>query len=233
MSDARESEPVGSWRHTGILCLILLAVAAAGFISTLRAAGSPGGGLSGLSGPALYLPLLAAEWGLFLYVRMGVRRHGGTVRGLIAERPLGARSLAVDLLLAILLLAAFLAAEYALDRMLGASNAAAVQPLLVRRAMDIPLWIALAASAGFVEEFTFRGYLQRQFSALIGNRWLGVAAQAILFGVTHGYQGGISMLKVTLFGLLFGAFALVRRSLVPGIAAHAAVDIFGGLAAFR
>ena len=233
MTDAKKNEPVGSWRHTAILCGILIAVAAAGFVSSLRTAGPPGVAAGGLSGAALYLPLLAAEWGLFLYVRLGVRRHGGSVRGLLSEHELDTRSLAIDLLLAFCLFGLFMAAEYVLDLALGAGNAAAVRPLLVRRAAEIPLWILLAVSAGFVEEFTYRGYLQRQFGALLGNRWLGLAAQAVMFGVTHGYQGGISVLKVTVFGLLFGLFALVRRSLVPGIAAHAAVDIVGGLAAFR
>jgi membrane protease YdiL (CAAX protease family) len=105
--------------------------------------------------------------------------------------------------------------------------------LLVRHAADIPLWILLALSAGFVEELVFRGYLQRQFGALLASRWAGVIAQAVFFGVTHGYQGALPVLKITLFGLMFGAFALVRRSLVPGMTAHAAVDVIGGLAAFR
>ena len=103
----------------------------------------------------------------------------------------------------------------------------------MRHAADIPLWILLALSAGFVEELVFRGYLQRQFAALLGNRWAGVIAQAIFFGVTHGYQGALPVLRITLFGLMFGAAALVRRSLVPGMTAHAAVDVIGGLAAFR
>ncbi len=233
MSEANKNGPVASWRHTAILCGILLAVAVAGFLSSLRAAAPPGAAAIGPSGAALYLPLLAAEWGLFLYVRMGVRRQSGSVRDLVAERGFGPRSLAVDLFLAILLFGLFMAAEYGLGRALGAGNSAAISPLLVRRVEQIPLWILLAASAGFVEEFTYRGYLQRQFGALLGSKWLGLAAQAILFGVTHGYQGGISVLKVTLLGTLFGLFALLRRSLIPGIAAHAAVDIVGGLAALR
>jgi membrane protease YdiL (CAAX protease family) len=36
-----------------------------------------------------------------------------------------------------------------------------------------------------------------------------------------------------LFGLMFGLAAFARRSLIPGMIAHAAVDVIGGLAAFR
>jgi membrane protease YdiL (CAAX protease family) len=218
---------VASRAHLVILCAILLAIAALGFLQSARAAGP------GLAGPALYLPLLAAEAGLFFYVRMGVRRRGNRIGALITTRPLTARTLALDLLFGVALLAVWLGAEYGFDRAFEAGIPAGVQPLLVRRAADIPLWILLALSAGFVEELVFRGYLQRQFGALLGHRWAGMIAQAVFFGVTHGYQGALPVLKITLFGLMFGAVALARRSLVPGMAAHAAVDVLGGLAAFR
>jgi len=223
---------VASRPHTAVLGGILIAVAAVGYLSLGRSTASGGAGAA-LSGPGLYLPLLAAEWGLFFYVRMGLHRRGSSIRGLLGGRPLGVRAMFVDMLLGLLLLAAWMAAEYGFDRAFGSGISAGVQPLLVRRAADIPLWILLALSAGFVEELVFRGYLQRQFGALLGNRWAGVIAQAAFFGVTHGYQGALPVLKITLFGLMFGAFALARRSLVPGMAAHAAVDVIGGLAAFR
>jgi hypothetical protein len=226
---AARAGPLGSWRHTLILCAILIAIAAAGFLSLQRA--PPQGGA--VSGAALYLPLLAAEWGLFLYVRMGLRRRGKTISGLISARPLTLRAIAVDMALGALMLGAFLAASYGFDRAFGPASEAGVEPLLVRHAADIPLWILLALSAGLVEELTFRGYLQRQFGALLGNRWLGALAQAILFGVTHGYQGITLVLKIALLGMMFGALALCRRSLIPGIIAHAGADVIGGLAAFR
>jgi membrane protease YdiL (CAAX protease family) len=223
--------PLGSWRHTIILCAILIAIAAVGFLSLQRAPSQSGAGA--VSGAGLYQPLLAAEWGLFFYVRMGLRRRGKTIRGLISARPLTPGAIAVDLGLGALMLGAFLAASCAFDLAFGAASQAGVEPLLVRHAADIPLWILLALSAGLVEELTFRGYLQRQFGALLGNRWLGALAQAILFGVTHGYQGTALVLKIALLGMMFGALALCRRSLIPGIVAHASVDVIGGLAAFR
>ena len=222
--------PLGSWRHMIILCAILIAIAAAGFLSLHRATQS---GAGAVSGAALYLPLLAAEWGLFLYVRMGLRRRGKTIRGLISARPLTLRAAAIDVMLGALMFGAFLAASCGFDLVFGLPSRAGVEPLLVRHAADIPLWILLALSAGLVEELTFRGYLQRQFGALLGNRWLGALAQAILFGVTHGYQGATLVLKIALLGMMFGVLALCRRSLIPGIIAHASVDVIGGLAAFR
>ena len=232
VSDQAGTRPVASRRHLIILCLILLAIAAAGYVALARAP-APGGGATPSSGAALYLPLLAAEWGLFLYVRMGLRNAGHPVRALISARPLGARALLADLALGVLLLAVLMGAAALFAQAFGSATPGSVQILLVRRAADIPLWILLSLSAGFVEELVFRGYLQAQLGALLGNPWLGVAAQAILFGVTHGYQGGALVLKIAMLSLIFGTAALLRRSLVPGMIAHAATDLIGGLSAFR
>ena len=218
---------VASRTHLAVLSAILLGIAAAGYFALSRSTGGAGP----VSGAALYLPLLAAEWGLFVYVRMGLKRRGVAVASLISARPLSLRSVALDLLFGLLLLGLWLGVEYLLDRLAGAPSSPAVQRLLVRDPADIPLWVLLALTAGFVEELVFRGYMQRQFAALLRSPWLGVAAQAVLFGVTHGYQGALPVLRISLFGLMFGLAALGRRSLIPGMVAHAAVDVIGGLAA--
>jgi membrane protease YdiL (CAAX protease family) len=220
---------VASCTHLAVLSAILLGIAAVGYLALSR----PAAGAGSVTGAALYLPLLAAEWGLFVYVRMGTKRRGVAVTDLISARPLSFPAIALDLLLGLLLLGLWLGVEYLFDNLGGTPSSPAVQRLIVRNAANIPLWVLLALSAGFVEELVFRGYMQRQFAALLGSPWLGVAAQAVLFGVTHGYQGALPVLRITLFGLLFGLAALGRRSLVPGMVAHAAVDVIGGLAALR
>jgi uncharacterized protein len=224
-------QPIASRKHTGVLTAILLAFALAGYAALLR--GSPAGASPQGGNAGLYLGLLAAEWGLFLYVGMGLKRHGTSIIRLISDRPLTVAGLAVDILLGLLLLGLFAGVEILLSKLLGNGNAALVRTLLVRQASLVPLWLLLAVSAGFVEELTFRGYFQRQFGAWLGSPWFGVAAQAVLFGVTHGYQGGVSIVKIIIFGIVFGLAALLRRSLVPGMVAHAGLDIIGGLAALR
>jgi membrane protease YdiL (CAAX protease family) len=83
----------------------------------------------------------------------------------------------------------------------------------------------MSVTAGFCEELVYRGYLQKQFLALTGNAALAVLAQALLFGVGHWYQGIKMVIIITLLGLLFGGFAYWRKSLRPGMIAHALGDI--------
>lgn len=230
ISNESQTGPVASRRHSAILIAILLLIALAGLVMLGKAHGAP----SRAGGTAdLYLGLIAAEWGLFLYARAGLKRYGTSLARLISARPMTARTMAVDLLLGALLLGALLAAQFGLDRLIGGGDSTLVRRVLVTRVELVPLWLALSLSAGIVEEFVFRGYFQRQFGAWLGHPWLGVGAQAVLFGVTHGYQGGLLIVRIVLLGLLFGVAARLRRSLVPGMTAHAGVDLIGGLAMLR
>ena len=87
----------------------------------------------------------------------------------------------------------------------------------------------MSVSAGICEELAFRGYFQRQFAALAHSRWIALFAQAALFGISHGYQGTEACAKIAVFGLLFGALAMWRNSLRPGMVAHAWGDIASGI----
>jgi len=94
------------------------------------------------------------------------------------------------------------------------------------------LFIALSITAGFVEEVIFRGYLQKQIGALSGNVAIGLLVSALIFGAGHGYEGPRRMALIFVLGLIFGCVALLRRSLRPGMIAHALFDSFQGIILF-
>jgi uncharacterized protein len=97
-------------------------------------------------------------------------------------------------------------------------------------AREVAAWIGLCILAGIAEELVFRGYLHRQFTAWArGAVVAGVAGSALLFGAAHGYQGARNMVLLTIFGVLFSLLAVFRRSLRPGIFAHAWQDLVAGL----
>jgi membrane protease YdiL (CAAX protease family) len=93
------------------------------------------------------------------------------------------------------------------------------------------MWVCLSTTAGFCEEFIFRGYLQRQFLALTGRPEAAVVFQALIFGAAHLYQGWKGAVTITAYGALFGGLAAWRKSLRPGMMQHAAQDTFSGLVA--
>ncbi len=90
------------------------------------------------------------------------------------------------------------------------------------------VWFCSSATAGFCEEIIFRGYLQRQFAALTRSTLAGVLLSAIVFGASHGYEGAARMLLIGIFGLMFGLLAWWRKSLRPGMIAHAWHDALSG-----
>ncbi|HEX9160296.1 MAG TPA: CPBP family intramembrane glutamic endopeptidase, partial [Thermoanaerobaculia bacterium] len=107
-----------------------------------------------------------------------------------------------------------------------------IQRLLPHTVGDVWLWLAISLSAGFCEEFLFRGYLLRQFQALTGSLPLALTLQALVYGAVHlvlPYQLAVS---VTVLALLLGTLAVWQKSLLPGMIVHAAIDLAGGLLSF-
>jgi membrane protease YdiL (CAAX protease family) len=220
---------VAPWRHTAILIAFFLLTAAAGATLQHRAHGAdltehrP-------NVPVLYVSLIAGEWGLIYYVwKGGLRRSGITLRQFVGGRWNNARAVFLDVLLALGLCALWQGGSFLWVRWLGAGHAASISPLLPRGIAEGVLWVLLSISAGISEEFVFRGYLQRQLTALTGRTWLALVLQVTVFGIAHGYQGVRNCLAIAMYGALFTLLALWRKSLRPGMIAHVCTDIAGGL----
>lgn len=85
-------------------------------------------------------------------------------------------------------------------------------------------------TAGFLEEFLFRGYLMNRLIDLLGKHstlaWvLALVGQAIIFGLVHAYQSPVGMFKVGVIGLVFGfCYLALGRNLWPLILAHGFID---------
>jgi membrane protease YdiL (CAAX protease family) len=221
---------VASWAHTAVVLGIFATIAVAGALRQARAPANAVTAPSHQNLVALYISLIAAEWALVLYVRRGIRRTSATLTDLLGG-PMGERRKVVtDVILAAGLWGIWAVVEAASARWWGPVSASTVRPFLAHRPAEIALWIALSVSAGFAEELVFRGYLQRQFAALTGSAALALVMQAVVFGVSHGYQGLGACARITVFGLLFGGLAAWQRRLRPGVIAHALTDIIAGLA---
>ena len=221
---------IASWGHLLGFLLIMAGTAAFGYRAQHAEAGAASAGQLASHGKAIYVYLVAGlmDWALLYYCWAGVHRHGGSLETLSGGRWTSLRALAIDVAIALPFWALWEAAGYGVNRALGPSSAKSVADLLPRSLLEILLWIAVSITAGFCEEITFRGYLQRQLHALGGSVAVAVLAQALVFGLAHAYQGWKAVIVISVLGLLFGALAAWRRNLRANIIAHAWADIWSG-----
>jgi len=107
----------------------------------------------------------------------------------------------------------------------------AAEMLSPRTRFEMGWWVALSLSAGFCEEFIFRGYLIWVFQPLIG-LWGAAAFSVVVFAVAHAYQGGNGILATGFVGSLLTLVVLISGSLLPAIVLHALIDIGTGAVAW-
>jgi membrane protease YdiL (CAAX protease family) len=218
---------VAPWWHTAIVLLILAggSVAGAHFHGLPRVPSR-----SAHARTMSYATAFVIEWLIVLLIWLGVRTRGVRLRDLLGERWQKPTAFLRDLGLAVLFLLVAIPCLGLVSRLLHASfDPRAITPTTP---LQLVLWIALAATAGFCEELTFRGYLNRQFSGWSGSAPVGMVLQGVCFGLAHGYQGWRMMVVIAVFGWMFGALALWRRSLLPGMLAHGLQDGVSGAIGF-
>lgn len=219
------STPVAPWWHTLLLAAMLVGVS----ILNARQAHQK---VLDAHHVARYLLSIAAELLFLLVVCWGLRMKRIRLMDLAGFRPgmeawledLGAA--AVFWIMAMIVLTAVGLALRLLHLSAPQKALIAIAP---HNGLEVALWICLSVTAGFCEEIAFRGYFLRQFGSLAGAVWLGVVGSSVLFGISHGYEGAAGMIAIAAYGAMFCALAIVRRSLRPGMIAHAWHDIFSGL----
>lgn len=230
-SDAKLIAPL--W-HTVLLIVILLGLSAVGYFTSrsFLSQGPSGAAPPGAARLVTYAATLVQEWLLFLFVWWGWRKGARTtVRQQIAVRP-ERDALIRDIGIAAGAWGAAAVVNGILNFTLHPRGMSVVLKLVPHNAAELALWIPLAASAGFCEEYIFRGYFQQQFGALTGSIWVGVVIQAVFFGCGHGYQGAASMFGIFCLGLIFGVVTKLRKSLRPTMFAHGWTDFFAGVVGY-
>jgi membrane protease YdiL (CAAX protease family) len=92
------------------------------------------------------------------------------------------------------------------------------------------LFAGLSLTAGVTEEFVYRGIAMTALADLSwvrghGGPWLAAGVVAVSFGLGHGYQNALGMARAGVLGFLLAVPFIVTGSLLPGMAAHAALDL--------
>jgi membrane protease YdiL (CAAX protease family) len=177
----------------------------------------------------IYTMQLEFQWIFFLIVLLGLIARKTQVRDLIGA---GWRSwrdffrytkLGIEVMVLNVLVAIFLV-------LILHPGRSAPDSLFPHRKADLPVFFLIACTAGFTEEVIFRGYLQRQFHALLRSPWAAFILQAAVFSLAHGYhESTTSLIAKFIGGLAFGYLAIQQRSLLPGILGHSCQDCLVGI----
>jgi len=85
---------------------------------------------------------------------------------------------------------------------------------------------------GFLEEFTFRGFIVGRVRWILGSSvaatWVGVLAAAVPFGIAHLYQGVTGMIATGMIGFVLGAVYVYHRfNLWYAIFTHGFINTVG------
>jgi uncharacterized protein len=110
-------------------------------------------------------------------------------------------------------------------------QAGPLAPLLPHTRTELCWFGGVSLTAGFGEEFLYRGYFLWTFAPWLG--WWGAAALSLLlFAVAHAYQGWNGVLRTGLMGAVFTLVVAIFNSLWPAIALHALSDLGAGVMAW-
>jgi len=173
-----------------------------------------------------YLLVLVFEWFLFAFILFGLRVQGVPFASLFGEMSPSLVKILRDIGIAVAYLVIANIVLGLVTAVLGflfhahPANTEAQKELIPHTGPEIAVYLLVALTAGICEETIFRGYLQRQFTALTKSAVAGALIQGLIFGVAHSYQGWVMVVAIAVFGCMFGALTLWRGSLRPGIIAH-------------
>jgi membrane protease YdiL (CAAX protease family) len=220
--------PLAPWWHTVLVLLPL----AAGSIASAYQGGLPNAHVPGLSWRlSAYVTVLAQEWFVVGLIWIALRQSGASIGDLVRGRWQTRRAVFRDVGLAVAFLVVAVPLVGLLARVVGGTTSQTLANIIPHTSVELVVWLGLAATGGFCEELVFRGYLARQFGAWTGSRAMAVFLQGVVFGLAHGYYRK-AMIVVMVQGWLLGLLAFWRRSLRPGMLAHALQDTIGGIVGF-
>jgi membrane protease YdiL (CAAX protease family) len=228
---SRESKPeliAPVWHTVELICILALIVAVELVVRlSPHHAGTVHAPRRPMSG--LYISVILSEWFLVFGVWSGIRIHGNRLRDLIGGRWNTWRAVALDVVLAlgfwVMMLSLVAGVSFATRSFLGGSDTHTRPRLLPQGLLETLLWVGLSLSAGFCEEFAFRGYFQKQFHAMTGSAVAAILMQALIFGLIHFYAGMFAAIGCAVLGVLYGFMAQRRKSLRPGMLAHVGFDL--------
>ena len=206
--------PIAPWWHTVLIVGFFLTAPI--FLGSL----GPSGRVELTIG---YILVLEIQWGMVLMCVIGFAMRNHNPLEVVLERGVPVH-LGRNAFYGILALVAMLVVDVLVAVILPWGRHRS-QGRIPQTASEVLLLAAIAISAGITEEFIFRGYLLRQFSALPGGQAMPVVLQAIVFAAAHGYaQSPAGVVQKFVFAVLMAWLTRRQRSLTAAIICHSLND---------
>lgn len=228
----KERELIAPLWHTLALILVLL-------VFSLGGAKQQPGAAKHAGLVYFYVITMIFEWLVVGYIAWGLRlRRKTRLSELIGGRWSTPEAALLDIAVAVGFWIVSAMVLVGLAYLMGMANPAKTHEmkkqidfLIPHSTLETIVWFLVAGTAGFCEEVIYRGYLQRQIGGLAGSMWIGIVAQGVFFGASHGYEGPQRMVLIAVYGCMFGMLAYWRKSLRPGMMAHFMQDSIAGIGA--
>jgi len=203
-SSEQQLQLIASPWHTLIVVVIALLNAYRASISAAQARS----GL-GTSRSYLYLRIIAFEFAVLAVVALGLWLRGSSLQNILGERWRSMGQMLRDLGIGVALWFVAIIVVSVLSSHSGPADGT-ITFLLPQTPMEMMLWVLVSSVAGISEEAIYRGYLQRQFTALTQSVPAGVLISAAIFGGVHAYQGWSRAVVIAISAILFGVVAQWR-----------------------
>jgi len=110
----------------------------------------------------------------------------------------------------------------------GVRESPMLRYLLPRRHEERHAFGVLSVAAGFGEEIAYRGYAMTVLTPVLGVGGAAVLTSTV-FGVLHGYQGSLGILRTGVMGGVLAWGFLASGSLWPAVISHTVIDLAAGL----
>ena len=222
-SSEQQRQLIASPWHTLIVVVIALLNA---YRASIYAAQARTG--LGTSRSYLYLRIIAFEFAVLAVVALGLWLRGSSLQNILGERWRSMGQMLRDLGIGVALWFVAIIVVSVLSSHSGPADGT-IAFLLPQTPMEMMLWVLVSSAAGISEEAIYRGYLQRQFTALTQSVPAGVLISAAIFGGVHAYQGWSRAVVIAISAILFGAVAHWRGTVRPGMFAHGLQDAIAPL----
>ncbi len=179
----------------------------------------------------LYASTIIFQWLLTAAIVWRTGAHGMTNRslGFVAGRPVFTG------IVSAVLVALVLANQFISLRLLGkrpeelhGKLAQVALRTFPQDKIERAVFVSVVATVAICEEVIYRGFAQGLFADIFQSAVAGVLISAALFSLAHLYQGKRGLIATLVVGLLFATARAITGSLIPGVAAHFAVDFVAG-----